>query len=299
MAAGLLFDLRMRIALLVLVGCADPVATPASYPAGAELVPNADGYVLASRIAMPLGGPAVAAAVAQLQQFSGKTLLARAGASLPASTAGYIDAAIPADVRARILDIGAMASTITSGFTLESNLTISPTGALHGLTALEFRPDGLDVVVPIGGLDADAITQHPTAEVGAGGALEVGDETFTLALGDHAWHALELAVQSRDGGDVASAARVDCNAVATAVAAHVGHASDVLAACQLGTSALVGDLSAALAPIALDAHFIAGTAQLVDADGDGIADSLAGTWQAENDVGSGATSMEIAFKSQP
>lgn len=237
----------MRIVLaLLLVGCAAD-ELPASYPVDAEVVPNTDGYAVASRVAMSLDNPAVTAAIARLAH---------------------------ANTSAQLADVVAMANQITSGFTIESNLTIAPTGALHGLTALEFRPDGLDVLVPIGGLDADKLTQRPTAAVGAGGALELGDEKFTLALGAHAWQALELAVQQRYGHDLEHAFTTST------------------------WPSLVAELRDALAPVALDAHFIAGTAQLVDTTGDGIADSLAGTWQAENDVGLGATSMEIAFKSE-
>jgi hypothetical protein len=319
----------MRIVLALIVtsaGCAATDPPPAGYPVGlgtaTDPLPNADGYDVQSRVVMPIGNANVDAAITRMQSFStagGATLLA-AGAGTPsgqvlaalpsalrAQLAGWIDVELDkqhlgtATMRQALGDIATMAHTIANGFTLESNLSITPTGALHSLTDLNFRPDALDVVVPIGDLMADEITQRPTSQVGAGGALEVGDEHFALALGNHAWKALDLAVGSKYGGNLTAVQQLDCRAVAQAVAARcisgtcVGHQSDVLAVCQAGMTALVADLSDALSPIVLDAHFIAGTAKLVDANGDGIAESLSGTWEAENDVGLGATSMEIAF----
>jgi hypothetical protein len=140
------------------------------------------------------------------------------------------------------------------------------------------------------------------AVVGEGGALAMGDQHFKLAIGSHAWQGIGLAVETKYGGDLSIVQHLDCNAVAQSVAARcvsgtcVGHASDLLALCQAGVTALVADLRDGLVPVELDTHFVRGTARLVDDTRDDVADRIVdGTWDAETDVGAGVQATQVAF----
>ena len=320
----------MRIVLAVvvanLVACAAD-QPPAGYPAGlgtaTDPLPSEGGYMVESHVVMSLGSADVDSAIAQLQAFSqhgGTTLMAQSvgtpsGQALDAlptalrsKLEGWIDVELDKQklgavtARVAIGDISMMAQTVVNEFVLESSLTITPTGALHSLHDLNFKPDSLDVVVPIGGLTDDQIMQKPTSEVGAGGVLAVGDEHFKLALGSHAWQGIDLGVATKYGGDLSIVQNLDCNAVSQSVAARcvssscVGHASDILAVCQLGMTTLVDHLRDGLAPIVLESlRFTHGTAHLVDDNHDGVAEKIEGTWDAEADLGMGASPMQIAF----
>jgi hypothetical protein len=316
----------MRIVLAVvvanLIGCtADQ--PPVGYPAGTDPLPSEGGYMVESHVVMSFGSADVDSAIAQLQAFSqhgGTTLLAQSvgtvsGQALDAlptalrsKLEGWIDVELDKQklgtvtARVAIGDISMMAQTVVNEFVLESSLTITPTGAMHSLHDLNFKPDSLDVVIPIGGLTADQIEQKPTSEVGVGGALALGDEHFKLALGSHAWQGINLGVATKYGGDLSIVQKLDCNAVAQSVAARcvstscVGHASDILAVCQLGVTTLVDHLRDGLAPIVLESlRFTHGTAHLVDDNHDGVAEKIVGTWDAEADLGMGASPMQIAF----
>jgi hypothetical protein len=316
----------MRIVLAVvvanLIGCTAE-EPPAGYPVGTDPLPSEGGYMVESHVVMSLGSADVDSAIAQLLAFSqhgGTTLMAQSvgtasGQALDAlpttlrsKLEGWIDVELDKQklgtvtARVAIGDISMMAQTVVNEFVLESSLTITPTGAVHSLHDLNFKPDSLDVVVPIGGLTDDQIMQKPTSDVSASGALVLGDEHFKLALGSHAWQGINLGVTTKYGGDLSIVQNLDCNAVAQSVAARcvstscVGHASDILAVCQLGMTTLVGQLRDGLAPIVLESlRFTHGTAQLVDDNHDGVAEKIEGTWDAEADLGIGASPMQIAF----
>jgi len=300
---------------------------PAGYPAGlgtaTDPLPNEGAYAVESHVAMAFGTAGVTSAIAQLQAFSqhgGTTLLAQSAdtasgqalnalpTALRSKLEGWIDVELDKQklgtvtARQAIGDISTMAQTVVTEFVLESSLTITPTGAVHSLKDLNFKPSSLDVVVPIGGLSTDQIEQKPTADVEAGGALTLGDEHFKLAIGSHAWQGINLAVETKYGGDLTIVQSLDCNAVAQSVAAKcvssscVGHASDLLAVCQAGVTALVSQLRDGLAPIVLDSLRLAhGTATLVDDDHNGVAEKIQGTWDAQVDLGAGASPIQIAF----
>jgi hypothetical protein len=318
--------MRNLAAVIVLVGCAaeqPPAGYPADFGTPTNPLPSSGVYAVQSHVVMAFGTAGVDGAIAQLQAFSlhgGTTLLAQSAdtasgealAALPTTLRSKLDGWIDVELdkqtlgtvtaRQAIGDISMMAQTVVTEFVIESSLTITPTGALHSLQDLNFKPDSVDVVVPIGGLAADAITQKPTSEVGAGGALALGDEQFKLALGSHAWQGINLAVVSKYGGDLTIVQHLDCNAVAQSVAARcvsgscVGHASDLLAVCQQGVTALVDQLRDGLDPIMLQTlHLARGAATLVDDNHDGVAEKIQGTWDAEVDVGMGVTPMQIAF----
>lgn len=321
----------MRIVLAVvvanLIACAadePPVGYPAGLGTPTDPLPSGGVYSVESHVVMSFGSADVDSAIAQLLAFSqhgGTTLLAQS-AGTPARQAldalptalrskleGWIDLELDKQklgtvtARQAIGDISTMAQTVVNEFVLESTLTITPTGAVHSLHDLNFKPASLDVVIPIGGLMADEIMQRPTSEVGEGGALALGNEQFKLALGSHAWQGINLAVETKYGGDLSIVRQLDCNAVAQSVAARcvsagscVGHASDILAVCQQGVATLVDRLRDGLAPIVLETlRFVHGTARLVDDNRDGVAEKIVGTWDAETDVGMGVSTMQIAF----
>jgi len=320
----------MRIVLAVvvanLVACTAEEA-PVGYPAGlgtpTDPLPSLNAYAVESHVTIALGAADVDSAIAQLTAFSqhgGTTLLAQstdtpsgqALAALPATLRSNLDGWIDVELdkqtlgtvtaRKAIGDIATMAQTVTTGFILESTLMITPNGASHTLKDLNFKPDSLDVVVPIGGLMQDKIEQQPTAQVGKGGALALGDHHFALALGSHAWQGLGIAVQTKYGGDMSIVQNLDCKAIAQAVAARcisgscVGHASDLVTVCQAGMAALVDRLRDGLTPIVLDTlRFVDGNAHLVDDDQNGVAEKIDGTWDVQTDVGTGAHPAQFAF----
>jgi hypothetical protein len=322
-------NMRTFLAIVVasLVGCAAEDAPPVGYPEGlgtpTDPLPGYEAYWVRSHVVLSLGNTQVDQAIAQLQAFSqhgGTTLLAQSAGtparqaldSLPTNLRANLDAWIDVELdkqklgtvpaRQAVGDIATMAHTVVTEFDLESSLTITPTGAQHSLSDINFRPSALDVIVPIGGLSADKLDQRPTSQVAAGGALTVGDHHFALALGSHAWQGLGLGVEAKYGGDLSIVQHLDCNAVAQSVAARcmsgscVGHASDISAICRQGTTALVDHLRDALAPIVLDTlRFTHGTAHLVDDNGDGVADHIMGTWDGETSVGAGMHAIQVAF----
>src|SRR5690348_11431101 len=175
---------------LVGAGCAvdeqpedfgDDLGTPESP------IPTDDAYKVATRVQVALDNPALTKAIANMRAFSqagGHALLTHSGA-LPAWVAtlsttlrnnleGYIDAELDKvklsnkPLRQVTGELATIAETVVSTFTIESSLSISPTSVIHSLLDLNFTPANVDIVVPIGGLNADEILQHPTASVGAG-----------------------------------------------------------------------------------------------------------------------------------
>jgi hypothetical protein len=308
-----------------LAGCATeppPAGYGSDFGTPENPVPNSDGYTVRSRVTTPLGVASVTAAIANLQSFSqhgGTALLAQTTsnaatlATLPSTLRAQLPAWIDAELdkqnigastaRNTIGQIATMAESVVDDFFIESQMTISPTGATHSLVDLNFEPSGTDVLVPIGGFSEDKLAQKPTATVGERGALELGDQTFGLAFGAHAWQGINLASTAMFGSDLTAISKLDCNTVATAVAAKcvgsscVGHASDLLAVCQTETSNLAMDLQAALAPIVITSlRFTSGTAHLADDNHDGVAERIEdGMWDTEVDEGSGAQSIQIVF----
>jgi hypothetical protein len=322
--------LSFAVLLTSLVACAAEEPPP-GYPMGlgtpSDPVPGPYPYLVRSRVAAPLGVPAVTGAIADLAAFSqhgGTALLAQnEGTSsaqalnalptaLRSKLEGWIDIELDKQklgttpARQTVGQIATMAQTIVDNFVVESTLTLSPTGAVHQFTDLTFQPLSMDVVVPIGGLMADTLVAKPTATVGLAGALQLGDQHFGLAFGSHAWQALDLATNQRFGGSVTIIEQLDCNAIAQAVAARcisgtcVGHASDLATVCKNGLSTLVEELRDSLAPIDLATlRFASGAARLVDDNNDGIADRIVeGTWQTETDAGTGVHATQVAFTAE-
>jgi hypothetical protein len=321
----------LSVLLASIAACATDDA-PVGYGAGLGTpespVPSQGSYAVTSRIDLTLATSQIGGALANLRAFSGHPaqLLLQLAASIESPALQQLDAALPSAVRDRLegwLDteidkakiggttlrqftggIADVSASIFDQVTIESTLTITPTGAAHGLTDLNFRPLYRDIIVPIGGLDADALTQRTTAVVGEGGALALGDQRFGLAFGAHAWQGINLASTTLFGADPSGlATALDCAAIAQVVAtkcvsgACVGHASQLQAVCESSRAGLVGDLRDQVTRLDLVAlHVAHGAARLVDDDGDGVADRIVdGTWDLQVDHGLGPSHITATF----
>jgi hypothetical protein len=286
-------------------------------------------YAVASKIDFTVNGVVpqqVAEASAVLRSFStnpAQTLLGRADATavqqlkaslsstLSSSLEGWINTEID---KARIAgktmrqyasDLATISDASLTRFTLESTLTMTPAGATHRLTDLNFKPLSFDIVVLIGGMAADQLTQHPTLTVGTGGALQLGGQNFGLAFGHHAWSAIELSSTTIFGTGVQATlvTGTSCTTLAKNIAAKcistscVGHETQLKAICDAGTTAIVDQLRTKVSAVDLDVfRFIAGSARLVDNNGDGLADTIVeGKWDAEINLGVGVHKTPLTF----
>jgi hypothetical protein len=201
--------------------------------------------------------------------------------------------------------LAGLADTALTHFAVDSELTIHEHSATHRITALDLTPSGLPVRIAISGLAGDILTQEPSLEVGDRGELTFGDQHFGLNYGEYAWQAIEAVSISLFGTDVRDTLghAVNCPNLASNVASKcflavcVGHASELTSICEGGLDAIVDLAHNRLADMRLDAlHFASGTAVLVDADGDGVGDSIAsGSWDAEMNLGLGLRHTPASF----
>jgi hypothetical protein len=203
-------------------------------------------------------------------------------------------------------DFAGVADTAFSQFNVDSSLAIDSDSATHTLTMLDFTPTGvLNVQIPISGLASDILTQHPSIVVNEGGAFSLGDQAFGLLLGEYAWNAVNAACKAEFGGEIRTTLgnAVNCTAVAHTIANKcvlgvcVGHESLVDQVCEGGLDAMVDVMHDRFAQINLEAlHYASGAAQLVDDDGDGVADRIVnGTWDAEMNLGLGLRHTPATF----
>ncbi len=202
--------------------------------------------------------------------------------------------------------IAVVATTVLSQFTLESTLTFAPTKVTHAFNALNFTPASIDILIPIGGLKADTLTQLTTAAIDDGAdTVTLGDQRFGLAFGSHAWQAIGLASTTLYAGDLRStlANAVACPSLAQAVASRcveafcVGHAVQLEALCTRSIDLLVAEAGRQIAAFDLDVlRFVEGNARLVDDNIDGVAERIVdGTWSAETDIGLGVRTSSARF----
>jgi hypothetical protein len=315
--------MRLRLlsaALLTLAACDSaangtdeaPVALAASY----RLATTID---LPASAALPADLAAALDLLRGLRDAPGETIFDLAGqAGVPAvdelrdalpgalesRVEGWVDdqvrAALAADPElAAALDLVVdAADTVLAEIHLASELS----GGQHRLITIGFDVAGTAATFPVDGLP---LTTVPASLQVTGGALAVGDHAFGLPVGDLAYRAFSAEVERRAGTDVRGvlADAIDCPAVAAAVAdqcvlgACVGHEDDLLAVCAEGIDYLVAELAARFAEANLDVlRLERGSAPLLDADGDGIAEQLgAGTWAASIDVGAGLRPAPASF----
>ncbi|MGE5187319.1 MAG: hypothetical protein ACM31C_34965 [Acidobacteriota bacterium] len=203
-------------------------------------------------------------------------------------------------------DFAGLADTAFSRFDVDSTLAIDGMTSTHTLTQLDFTPTGvLNVKIPISGLAADILTQHPSITVGAAGALGVGDQAFGLLLGEYAWTAVNAFCTAQFGGDIRTTLgkAVNCAGLASTIANKcvlglcVGHEPQIDAICEGGLDALVDQIHQRFDAVNLEAlHYASGMATLVDDDGDGVADRIAnGAWDAELNLGLGLRHTPATF----
>lgn len=137
------------------------------------------------------------------------------------------------------------------------------------------------------------------------GALSIGDHTYGLAYGEYIWTALHDKMVATYGYDLRGAlgAAVDCPSLAATIANKcvwgycVGHQTQLTQICGAGLDEAVERVHDKLAEERFDAlHFISGTATLVDADHDHVAEALvSGTWDAELNAGQGLRHVPATF----
>jgi hypothetical protein len=317
-----------HLAVAVVAGLAGCVAEtePVDYAEGLGTpespIPREGSYTVISRIHVALDMPAIDQALANLRGFAqnpAHVVLAQPAAvqlvaSLPSSLRSSLESWVNVELdKARIgtktvrqyaTDVAAISQTVLADFTIESKLTIAPSSAVHSFTNLNFTPANLDIIVPIGGLTADAIVQKPTITVGASGSLDLGAQRFGLGFGAHAWQAINLASTTLYGGDLSVlAGAINCRTIAQTVSARcisgscVAHAPELTEICASAVAGIIDELRTQVAPVNVDEMLFAhGHARLVDKDGDGIADQIIdGTWEAQTDVGHGLTAATATF----
>jgi hypothetical protein len=326
----------MRAIATVFVALLTACATdeePPSYGEGLgtpdDPIPFSDeSYDVITIINFPPAGVPVASVVATLEAFAqnpAKTLLANANQAdvqrlrsrLPSTLNNQLETWINAEIdkqrvatktpRQLATDLAAITTSALTKLYLPSTLIMTPAKTTHLLAGLNFRPLTVDIVVPIGGLTGDVIKRNPSLVVGEGGALSLGAHEFGLAYGQHALQGINLASSTLYGGTVQStlASATSCAALATAVAARclsgtcVGQASELRAICEAGSVAIAASLSNSVSAVELDVFRFAGSARLVDDNGDGLAERIVeGSWQAELDFGSGVHSVTAAFTAE-
>ena len=323
---------RILVAVLIsgVAGCATEETAP-TYGDGLGTpenpIPNDDSYNVASRINFTSEMPQVQTALADLRAFATNPAHALLTQAAPLPALAELYAALSTSLKDRLegwinteidkvridgktmreyaSEMSGVAETSLTQFVLRSSLTMSPLGVMHSLTEINFTPFALDIVVPIGGLKADTLTQRTSLEVSEGGALELGEQKFGLGFGSHAWQAINLASTTLFGSDLHTSlvTALDCRTIANAVATKcygtscVGHATQLQAACEGAAEAIITKLRERIPAFKLDVYkFVEGTARLVDDNGDGMADRIIeGTWDTEIDLGQGPRAVAATF----
>lgn len=204
--------------------------------------------------------------------------------------------------------IAKLAEFALTKFQIDSDLSITPTGATHTLTAIDFTPAGINFRVPIGGIASDILTQYPTVFVNEGGGFTLGDQTFGLRIGEYAWMGVNGGVKNLFGNDIQTSLEnaINCPAIAQTISDKcvlgvcVGHESMIDDVCVGARDLFVDQLHALFAKLNLDAfHMAQGTARLVDDDGDGIGDRIVeGLWDSEMNIGLGMRKAPATFTAE-
>ncbi|MBA2543031.1 MAG: hypothetical protein H0V17_25545 [Deltaproteobacteria bacterium] len=329
--------MRIALALLLATGCgtspADdsetgPVGTPEN-PVPSKEGPYAVRNNVDFTIEAVLPKPAEVV-VATLREFStnpaGALVAAADAAGVPALSALY--GAIPGPLRDRFEgwindfvdgvkingkpitayagDMAMLAEFALSEFAVTSELDLRSGTANHRLTGVDLNPAGIDIVLPIGGLAGDILTQDPNVQVSEGGFVHVGEQHFGLMYGEYAWQGIEAASTQLFGQGVRATLgkAVNCTALAANIADKcvlgvcVGHQGLIEDICEGGLDTIVNLAHDAMAANKIEAlHLISGTVRLVDDDGDGVGDRLVdGVWDAEMNLGLGLRHTPATFE---
>lgn len=326
-----------HVALVVAVTACGTTSTPQDWGPGLGTpdnpVPNDESpYLIASQIDVTIEQivPAqIEAVVATLRQFSTNparaliTLAERIGVPeastiysiLPSPLRGKFEGFINSEIaKAEIngtpiteyaSDFAELFERALTKVELASRLTITGHTADHTLTALDLRP-GVDYVQPIGGVASDVLTQHPELTVVEGGAISLSHQHFGFGYGEYAWQALDGFSRRAFGNDIKTVFEnaVNCGGLAHTIANKcvlgvcVGHEREITAVCRGGVGAIVDSVHSELAKHRIEAlRLAAGSAVMVDDDGDGLADRLIdGSWQAELNLGLGLRHTNASFQ---
>jgi hypothetical protein len=201
-------------------------------------------------------------------------------------------------------EVVTLAEMALTQFALDSELAISTGSATHTLKTIDFTPAGIDAKFSVEAFPADIISASPTCTA-ANGELSIGDHGFALRYGEYMWRAFEKAHADAYGTTIRGAlgTAVDCPSLANVIAQKcyagycVGHVTELTAICERGLDEAVQRAYDKVAELKFDAvHFASGTAQLVDADSDLVAEALAsGVWSAEINAGVGLRSVPATF----
>lgn len=203
--------------------------------------------------------------------------------------------------------IVALAETTLSQVNIESTLTIDGTSATHTLTTLDLSPAGIDSQLELGQFSNEIVSQTTTASTSRS-TLSIGEHMFSVAYGHYAWRALEAKITAEHGTNIRGllGAAVNCPAIAATVANKcvwgqcVGHATELTQICERGLDEAVSRAKAKLEAFRFDAlHLEAGTATLVDANNDRLAERLTnGVWTAEINAGQGLRHAPATFTAE-
>jgi hypothetical protein len=201
-------------------------------------------------------------------------------------------------------DIAALAETVITKFSIDSELDVDGTTATHRLTKIGF---GADTSLSLANLPTDLTTQTTTCST-RNTTLTIGEHTYGLPYGTYAWQALESKMNVSYGATPRAflGQIVNCPAVATAVANKcllgicVGHKTELTQICERGLDEVVAAAQRKVVSLRFDAlHHTRGTATLVDSDHDGRADRLeGGVWVAEIDATQGLRQVPATFSAQ-
>ena len=302
--------------------------SPAPPPQPAPSVPVASGvYQVTSEIDLTAEAvlPAPAADfVVTLREFStqpahtlftladeaGVPAIAELRAALPdaleSRLEGWIDDELAAvrlggvPLTTRAAELAALAESTLTRFALRSELDLRASVAVHQLTALDLRPAGLELVLPLAALPGDVTRAPLTATTTAAGQLTLGDHPFGLSYGEYVWRALEETSRRQHGAELRPAlgAAVSCPAVAARIANKcvlglcVGHASLLTQLCERGPDEVVARAHAEVASLRFSALRLAAGTATVSADASSLS---AGVWTAQLNAGQGLRPAPATF----
>jgi hypothetical protein len=335
MTRFLSLSLALTLTLTASAGCAvDDAVDDQTAPLRHDAPPAptaAQSYRLSTELDVPaqvlLPGPGIDVAEAlralrehpgqeifRLLDEAGVPLLARLKAALPpalqARIEGTIDRALADTLNVPALDqVIDAATTVVSDIDVDSELVLRGATARHTITALRFGSDTRFVTVPVNALapvfDFEATTTAHVSTSGSQASLDIGDHVFGLPVGEYAWIALETIIIENAGTGLRGVLGrvIDCPGSAHRVSGfgafgvRVGHEEELRQLCENGLDLVEAKLYEQLLELNWDAlHFESGSAKLVDADGDGVAERLEdGVWKGALDLGQGPRELTGGF----